>query len=73
MQREEKPELHWTSLDLRSLEVENEEKGLLQFIVFERVIWLSFEHRISSSDAWEVYTMIVMAWKSFLNKPGKEH
>lgn len=35
MERDDKPELNWTSLDLKSLEVKNGEKGLLQFIVFE--------------------------------------
>lgn len=73
MEREEKTEFNWTSLDLKSLEVEKREKGLLQFIVFGRVSWLSLEHRISSSAACEVYTRIVMAWKSFFNKPDKEH
>lgn len=73
MEREERPEFNWTSFDLRSLEVENREKSLLQFTVFGRVSWLSFEHRISSSGAWEVYTSIVMAWKFFFSKPGKEH
>lgn len=73
MEREEKPEFNWTSLDLKSLQVENREKVLLQFLVFGRVSWLSFGHRISGSDAREVYTRIIMAWKSFFNKPGKEH
>lgn len=36
MEGEDKPEFNCTSLDLKSLEMKNEEKSLLQFMVFEK-------------------------------------